>query len=124
MISDLSILLFDILIVFMLLGSIGLIAIGKPMDMNYRVDKFLDSFEKTDYNKNGRVKTDYLVWNISEYTVKIEYWIFYKWKNNPFNRKNKVSVKLDNIKLPGGFEVTLIKKVMILMSVLAIMRCY
>ena len=110
MISDLSILLFDILIVFMLLGSIGLIAIGKPMDMNYRVDKFLDSFEKTDYNKNGRVKTDYLVWNISEYTVKIEYWIFYKWKNNPFNRKNKVSVKLDNIKLPGGFEVTLIKK--------------
>ena len=86
-----------------------LIMIGKPLDIIYKVDKFLDSFEKTDYNKEGRIKHDYLFWNFSDYKIKINYWIIYKWKNFPFNRKNKVSVKLDNIKLPDGFEISLVR---------------
>lgn len=86
-----------------------LIIIGKPQGIDYKVDKFLDSFEKTDYNKEGRMKHDYLFWNFSDYTIKINYWVIYKWKNFLFNRKNKVSVKLDNIKLPDGFEISLLR---------------
>lgn len=93
----------------LILILIFLIIIGKPQALDFNVAKFLDSFEKTDYEKDGRVKFDYLAWNLSEYTLKVEYWIFYKWKKNPFNWKNKISVKLDNIILPDGFDITLIE---------------
>ena len=99
-----------IIAIAIILIVIVLIAIGKPMGMNYKVSKFLDSFEKTDYDKEGRIKHDYLFWNFSDYTIKIKYWIFFRWNKNPFNSKNKVSVKLDNIKLPDGFDISLIEK--------------
>jgi molecular chaperone DnaK (HSP70) len=88
---------------------ISLIAIGKPYNLSCKVHKNLDSFEKTDYNQNGKVKHDYLFWNFSEYTVKINYCISYKWAKNPFNWGNKINVKLDNIELPNGFEIALLK---------------
>jgi molecular chaperone DnaK (HSP70) len=101
--------IYILIILFILALVIILIIIGKPEDIGYKVDRFLDSFEKTDYNKEGRIKHDYLFWNFPDYTIKINYWIIYKWKNFPFNRKNKVSIKLDNIKLPDGFEISFLR---------------
>ncbi|MDR2971950.1 MAG: Hsp70 family protein [Bacteroidales bacterium] len=99
--------IFVVAILFILTIVITLIILGKPIDIDCRVDNFLDSFERTDYNKNGRIKCDYLVWGFSEYVIKVNYFIFYKLVKNPFNRKNTISVKLDNIILPEGFQISL-----------------
>jgi len=76
--------IFVFTISFILIVIIILIILGKPVNIAYKVDKFLDSFEKTDYNKEGRIKQDYLAWNFSEYTIKVNYGISYKWTKNPF----------------------------------------
>jgi molecular chaperone DnaK (HSP70) len=79
------------------------------VNTDYHIDSFSDSFEKTDYDSDGRIKRDYLVWSDKEYAIKVNYYIFYKWQKNPFNWKSKISVKLDNIKLPNGFDISLKK---------------
>ena len=100
---------FIVTILFILIAVATLIVLGKPVNIGCKVNNFLDSFERTDYNKDGRIKCDFLVWDTSEYTVKINYCIFYKWASNPFNWKNKISVKLENIMLPDGFQISLKK---------------
>ncbi len=102
--------IFILFILLILLIVIIFIIIGKPREIDYKIDKYLDSFEKTDYDNGGRVKHDYLAWNFQEYTINIRYWVLYKWYKNPFNWKNTVSVKLDSIELPEGFDITLIDK--------------
>jgi hypothetical protein len=94
-------------ILFVLTIMILLIVIGKPVGIEYKTNGFLDSFEKTDYDRDGRIKQDYLAWNGTEHSIKINYRVFYKWEKNPLNRKNKISVKLENIKLPEDFQILL-----------------
>ena len=98
-----------ILTILLILLTLFLVLSGKPIGITYNVNLFLDSFEKTDYNNAGRIKQDYLPWKSSEDIIRINYCVCYKWEKNPFIWKNKISVKLDNIKLPDGFEITLKK---------------
>ena len=86
-----------------------LIILGKPVNIDYKTDKLLDSFEETDYDKDGRIKRDYLGWNFKDYPIKVNYQVLYKWEKNPFNWKNKVSVRLENVCLPEGFQILLKK---------------
>jgi hypothetical protein len=97
------------ILLLLIITVIVLIAARRPVAIGYDINKFLDSYEKIDYDKDGKVKQDYLVWNISEYTIKVNYYVYYKWEKNPFNWKNEVSIKLDNIQLPDGFVISLKK---------------
>lgn len=97
------ILLFLLLGIFMI---ISLIFLGKPQSISLSIMSFLDSFEKTDYNDGGRVKQDFLAWNDKEYAIKAVYSVYYRWQKNPFNWKHKISIKLENIKLPAGFQLS------------------
>jgi len=80
--------------------------IGKPQSIDLYVNPFLDSFEKTDYDDGGKIKQDYLPWKDKDYAIKVNYHTFYKWQKNPFNWKHKIRVKLENIKLPDGFQIS------------------
>jgi len=80
--------------------------IGKPQSIDLYVNPFLDSFEKTDYDNGGKIKQDYLPWKDKDYSIKVNYHTFYKWQKNPFNWKHKIRVKLENIKLPDGFQIS------------------
>lgn len=94
-----------ILIVFLVV-FLYVLFLGKPQSISLSVMPFLDSFEKTDYDNNkGRLKRDYLLWNGNKYAIKMDYRIFYKWHKNPFIWKHKITVNLENISLPTGFEI-------------------
>lgn len=82
---------------------------GKPIDIRYKIDKFSNSYEKIDYNKEGRIKQDYLAWDFSEYTINVNYDVSYRYAKNPFNWKNKICVQLKNITFPEGFLLSLKK---------------
>ncbi len=98
---------FFYILLFMLVIVAILIVNGKPCGIGFKVNPFLDSFERIDYNKGGKVKHDYLAWSYTDYAIKINFWFFYEWEKNPFNWKSKVNVNLENVKLPDGFEISL-----------------
>ena len=101
--------IFIVVILLILINIIIIIVLGRPISVDYKIDEFLDSFEETDYNKDGRTKHGYLAWDFSEYVIKVNYFIFYKLAKNPFNWKNTISIKLGEIKLPDGFQISLKK---------------
>ena len=99
-----------LIFVVILLSVTILSVIGVPVAIHYRIDRLMDSFEKTDFNDEGRVSRDYLPWNERKHYIKIDYHLSYRWSKNPFNRKNKVSVTLQQPrKCPDGFIIALTK---------------
>ena len=93
-----------------LLLLIFLIVYGKPRKITFRTNGYLDSFEKIDYNTDGRHLTPFKPWNVEKekfdhlpYMGEFEYrspGYFFNW-NSP------VYLRLHSINVPDGFELFL-----------------
>ena len=98
-------------ILAILLLIIFLAYYGKPRKLSFRIDGYLDSFEKIDYKTDGKLLTPFKAWN-NELQNGVDLLLFngaieYKSLSFPFNWNSPVYLKLSIEKIPAGFEMFL-----------------
>jgi len=103
-------------ILAVLLIIVWFAAYGKPKRLEFQINGYLDSFEKTDYQNNGKTVTPYKSWIREEQIYGVEKGVdlipisgqmFFKSPNYPFNWKSPVKLQLSTEKCPAGFELFL-----------------
>ncbi|MBR9999767.1 MAG: Hsp70 family protein, partial [Cyclobacteriaceae bacterium] len=88
---------------------IFLVLYGRPTDMFFHIDGYLDSIERIDYNRFGKLLTPYLAWknnrSFSEFLVRGE--LKYRSEGYPLNWNPNVLLRFREIQIPEGFEIYL-----------------
>ena len=82
---------------------------GKPRRLSFRMDGFLDSFERIDYKTIGKLLTPYKPWN-SDYPTEhllVKGELEYKSQNFFLNWNPLVFLRLQDVFVPDGFELFL-----------------
>lgn len=101
-----------VLPIVLILGLLIFLAIyGKPRDLFFQIDGYLDSFEKIDYRTDGKLLTPFKAWNNELQNgadlLLVNGNIEYKAPNYPFNWNSTVYLQLTVEKIPNGFEMFL-----------------
>jgi hypothetical protein len=98
-------------ILAILLLVIFLAYYGKPIKLSFRIDGYLDSFEKIDYKTDGKLLTPFKAWNNELQNgvdlLLVNGAIEYKSPSFPFNWNSPVYLRLTVEKIPAGFEMFL-----------------
>lgn len=94
-------------IIIILLIVIFLVVYGKPINIRFTVNGYLDSFEKIDYKKHGKLTTPYKFWNGQNDSLVVDGEITYKNLKYPFNWRPAIYLTIKDNSVPIGFEVFL-----------------
>jgi molecular chaperone DnaK (HSP70) len=101
-----------ILPIVLLLGLLIFLALyGKPRKLQFQIDGYLDSFERIDYRRDGKLITPFKAWNNELQNgvdlLLVNGSIEHKTSNYPFNWNSPVYLQLTVEKIPSGFEMFL-----------------
>jgi len=109
--SHINILIMQILIPALLVFILVIILLykGRPNRIGFKIEELADTYEKFDYEGDGRIKAPYLPWvfegNDCRYNFPVSYKLIYKSRQNIFWRKIPVYLTLHVDQCPAGFEV-------------------
>ncbi|MDR1170384.1 MAG: hypothetical protein LBK97_06080, partial [Prevotellaceae bacterium] len=84
-----------------------LAAYGRPRKLSFYIQEYLDSFERTDYQAEGKLNTPYKAWKVKEDYISVTGKMHFKWTNYLFNWNSPVYLQLIVENLPDGFELFL-----------------
>lgn len=105
-----------IIVMYYLLPIIAIVIVliflanyGRPRKLSFRIDGYLDSYEKIDYKTNGKLLTPFKAWD-SELQKGVDFLLVngaieYKLQAFPLNWNSPVYLKLSVQKIPAGFEM-------------------
>lgn len=98
-------------ILAILLLFVFLIYYGRPRKLLFRLDGYLDSFERIDYKTDGKLITPFKAWNNESQNGKdfliVNGAIEFKLPGFPFNWNSPVFLQLTVHSIPTGFEMFL-----------------
>lgn len=101
------IMLYGIPAVVLLALAVYLIFYGKPRRISIEIEPYLDSYQVIDYNKFGKLLTQYKFWDVNTENLPASLQVGYRSRNFLFNWKPVVRLTLSDIVLPPGFEIFL-----------------
>jgi molecular chaperone DnaK (HSP70) len=88
-----------------------LAAYGRPRKLAFHTEGYLDSFERTDYQADGKLTTPYKPWNCGKQNgtdyIPVTGIMSFKSPGYPFNWNSPVRLLLTVEKIPEGFELFL-----------------
>lgn len=91
----------------LIIALVVIVLLGKPKSINLLVNGYLDSYEKIDYKKFGKLHTPYKYWDVQADALVIDSIIKFKNDKYYFNWQCDVFITIENADIPNGFDLYL-----------------